>query len=99
MSITLTNPETKPPSTSVRITGFELDAPDRSARIIYHVGFTNSDGFQRTREIRVTINDYDAEANFTFTQLLAAVPEVRTLATALEQVALTVGIFDGVIDP
>ena len=99
MSITLDTPETQPPSTTVRITEFSLCAPDRSARIIYHVGFVDGGGFQRTREVSVTINDYDPEANFTFTQLLAAVPEVRTLATALEQVALSVGIFDGAIDP
>jgi hypothetical protein len=96
--ITLTKSETRPPSKKVRITGFELNAPDRSARIIYHVGFVDASGFHRTREIRVMVNDYDPEANFTFTQLLAAVPEVRTLGEALEEVALNVGIFDGVVD-
>jgi len=98
MSIILDVPETQPPSTTVRITEFSLCAPDRSARIIYHVGFVDADGFHRTREVSVTINDYDEEASFTFTQLLAAVPEVRTLAEALEEVAISVGIFDGVVD-
>jgi len=51
--------------------------------------------FRHTREVEVVVNDYDPEADFTFTQLLAAVPEVRTLADALEAVAISVGIFDG----
>jgi len=95
MPITLTEPETRPPSTTARIVEFSLCAPNRSARILYRVGYMEDGEFRHTREVEVVVNDYDPEADFTFTQLLAAVPEVRTLADALEAVAISVGIFDG----
>jgi len=99
LSITFTNPEPVPSSTTARLLSFKANVDNREAAVVFEVGYIANNTFRVTRRISLLFSDINESANFTFTQLLQTVPEVRDLAGAMEQVALNAGIFNGALDP
>ena len=97
MAITLDVPESRQDATTVRLVSFTANAILKYAEAIYEVGFGTSINFTPTRTVRVTFSNDNSNADFTFTQLVQAVPEIRDLQSAMEQHAVDRGIFSGVM--
>ncbi len=97
MSITLDTPEQRPSATTVRLVSFTANTILKYAEAIYEVGFGTPVSFTPTRTVKMAFSNSDPDAAFTFTQLVQAVPEVRDLQSAMEQKAIDLGVFDGVM--
>ena len=95
MPIILDNPETREAATTVRLVSFTANAVLRYAEAKYEVGF--GDPLTVTRKRTLRFSDTDESADFTFTQLVTAVSEVRDLARAMEQQVLDRNIFSGTL--
>jgi hypothetical protein len=96
--ITLDIPESREDATTARLVSFTANAVLKYAEAQYEIGFVDASGFSVTRRHTIRFSNTDETADFTFTQLVQAVPEVRNLASAMEQQAIDREVFDGVVD-
>ena len=96
MTITLAVPESRESATTVRLVSFTANAVLKYAEAIYEVGF--GDPLTTTRKVTLRFSNTDETADFTFAQLVQAVPQVRELAAAMEQKAIDLNIFAGVVN-
>jgi len=95
LSITLNKPETRPNATWAKLISFKANAQDERAEVRFEVGYGSP--MKVTRRFKLIFDNNIPDAHFTFDQLLQAVPQVRELGAALEQKAIDLGVFDGVI--
>jgi len=102
MSITFNTPQQRTAVSTARVLSFKINTFNEEAVVTFETGHfegTSPRVFMPTGQISITFSNFNEGADFTYDQLLSAVPEVRDLGKAMETVALNAGIFDGVIDP
>ena len=68
---------------------------DERAEVGFEVGYGSP--MKLTRRFKLIFDNHMPDAHFTFDQLLQAVPQVRELGAALEQKAIDLSVFDGVM--
>ena len=83
MAITLTVPKTRQAETTVRMVSFTINAVTRYAEIGFDLGRLESGQFIRTGGRKLTFQDDNPDADFTFQQLISNITEVRQLRQAL----------------
>ena len=100
MSITLTDPVSREPVTTIKLVNIAVDINSKQAQLMFDIGYMANGAFIVTDTRKVVFQQEETGekspgADFTFDQLVNNVPEVKDLRAALEAAAVQFSIFDG----
>ncbi len=98
MTITLTTPEGRADIEKVELVSLSANLVDDYVELTFRIGYVNDGAFVEVRRQKLTFSDDLADADFTFAQLIANIPEAASLKTALEQGVIDFSVFAGTVD-